>query len=90
MSDCYCCIGVLGAVCGVPQNKMKGRGIFGEQDFNSDELLTIQQDYKFPKILLGSIYSDEEDFNKITEKLANFNDGGKSFKWIASWIDKNL
>lgn len=28
--------------------------------------------------------------NDLTEKLANMNDDGKSFKKIANWIEKNL
>lgn len=50
---------------------------------NSDKDSPLSRREYIPEVLRKNI--------SLQEKLSNFNDtGGKSFKWISNWIDKNL
>jgi hypothetical protein len=69
----YCCLGVLGKICGNTDYSMSNWGTLNESHVN------------IPKTLVGSI---EE--NPLVAKLTLFNDEGKSFKWIASYIERYL
>ena len=72
----FCCLGVAIDVL------VEGDWQLGD----SDRLYKFGGDFLFPtdqvldKIGLSS---------GISAKLAEFNDNGKSFKWIASWIERN-
>lgn len=46
--------------------------------------LTEIENNKIPKLIQG----DKE--NPVVDKLTEFNDNGKSFKWIASYIERYL
>ena len=39
--------------------------------------------------LLGSLAKDDSAADELQIQLAKFNDAGKSFKWIASWIERS-
>jgi hypothetical protein len=75
----YCCLGVLGKVCGVSDDSMLGLGFLDE--------ITVEN--KLPKFAVQPI-RDEDDKQTIVEKLADMNDNGRSFKQIAAYIDRYL
>lgn len=71
----YCCLGVA---CKIAHPKLNlGNAEVIELD-NSD--IT-----KVPDILKGTAHN-----NKVVNRLATMNDNGKSFKYIASYIEKYL
>jgi len=69
----YCCLGVLGKVCGNEDIDLLHQGTLNE--FHK----------RIPKLVMGPI---EE--NDLVKKLTKFNDCGKSFKWIAAYIERYL
>lgn len=82
----YCCLGVLACVAGVPPEKILERG----------DLTSIGRND-----LLGSWDGNEEnpeDFDKevksthttVQRKLAAMNDNGRTFRQIASYIEKHI
>lgn len=80
--DQYCCLGVAAELCKVKH--------FGQNGWLSDANVLI----KPPKLLIEDGEQDITDIDRknitIPEKLAYFNDQGKSFKWIASYIERWL
>jgi len=80
-NESMCCLGVAELICG-----------------NSLEILDqvnmpreLESDSKVPKCLVQQDYIyPEEKYLTIPGKLANFNDSGKSFKSIASYIERYL
>jgi hypothetical protein len=72
----FCCLGVAGDVCKIPLKDMNKVGTFWY----------YKQKNKIPLILFGNITKD----NMVVCKLTNMNDDGKSFKRIATWIEKYL
>lgn len=80
----FCCLGILGKVCNIPELSMKDTGM--------PYYLSERQQKKLPK--WARVSNKSEDANdptfKLFEKLADYNDGGKSFKWIASYIERYL
>jgi hypothetical protein len=85
--DGYCCLGVGAIVCGVPKHKLLNIGLLNNK-YNSD----LVKEYKIPKQIVGESDPYDEDYNIIVDKLSTFNDTdeGKSFKWIASYIERYL
>ena len=74
----YCCLGVLGAVCGVLPEAMDGQSF-----------LTKHLDIH-PVLLTDEEKMWDEGGSSVQYKLSGMNDNGWSFKRIAKWIEKNL
>lgn len=74
----YCCLGVLGAICGIPYEAMAGSAYLSSIGVGRDDLLG-------PAHL-----NEDESKDSIQIKLAKMNDKGKSFKYIASYIERYL
>ncbi len=71
----YCCLGVLGKVCGLSDEAMNGKKTFLGLDYFTE----------IPEVIrsLGR--------PSLSGKLINMNDAnGKSFNEIADWIESNL
>lgn len=93
-----CCIGVAAIVCGISEGDIEERSLLSEDEYSYMKLADIKE--KVPLLLIGNAASDSEDFNPLVKKLTLFNDGGhinggkwkekKSFKWIASYIERYL
>lgn len=78
----YCCLGVACDIVGAKSITDKGFIRTGSD---------IRGITKVPKLLIGSDYGYEDDYNPIVEKLATMNDlTGSSFKEIANYIEKHL
>jgi hypothetical protein len=76
----YCCLGVAGAICGIPKAKLNGVGFL-------DTVSTVKklaEKNKIPTILINS----EDD--ALPTHLAEMNDGLNSFKKIAAYIERYL
>lgn len=77
-NNSYCCLGVACKVAGIRNSRI-------------DQIATIPVGMKdIPEMLQGA----SED-NKLVEKLTTWNDGNlfqprRSFKWIASYIERYL
>ncbi len=84
----FCCLGVVGSICGIDKNNLDRKYFFSEGTSNA--LSLIKNNKKFPILLTGNGNDDNEEYNIVVEKLAHFNDKGKSFKWIASYIKRYL
>lgn len=76
ISSTYCCLGVAGEICGVKMSE-KGKGFLTNYSFPDI--------HKIPKSIQGVPAN-----NSLVKKLANMNDEGKSFKYIASYIERYL
>lgn len=73
--DNFCCIGVAEVIC-------------GNELFNIDRRSVLnKKESKLPKQFYNK---DDNDVSIMTNNLINFNDSGKSFKWIASYIERYL
>lgn len=81
--DKYCCLGVAGDLCSV---EMEYETVFSQTQFGMKEI----EIRNLPKLLRGSTWETEKDFNPTVMKLTEYNDNGKSFKWIASYIERYL
>jgi hypothetical protein len=73
----YCCLGVAANICGVGKDKLNKRSYIEDK-----VAILADKTKKLPKILYGQ--------KELPEKLANFNDKGKSFRWIAAYIERYL
>lgn len=87
-SDCsepptYCCLGVLGALCGVSLDDLSGQQTLDEIDL---AVLGPWGNIDDPSVNP----SDPATLTTTQRKLAVMNDGGSSFKQIADWIEVNL
>lgn len=80
--DGYCCLGVAGSICGVPDKTLIGFCFLYPDKFNNTKGL--------PKLIIGGNSKSEVDYSPVAEKLSTYNDSGKSFKWIASYIERYL
>lgn len=83
--DTYCCLGVVGAICGVPLREMNGIPML---DSLMEEGKRISTNYDIPRQ-----FTDRDAANGITPvgALVDLNDNqSKSFNQIADWIDINL
>lgn len=74
----FCCLGVAIDVLVEGDWKPNGNDYINRYTFDGDSQHLTNKTLN--KIGLSS---------DIAEKLAGFNDDGKSFKWIASWIERN-
>lgn len=84
----FCCLGVAANICGIGKNTLRNKGLIAK--FNQELLELAIKNKKYPKLLMGSSYKSDKDYNYIVHKLVTFNDNGKSFKWIASYIERYL
>ena len=93
----YCCLGVLGHVCSVPNELMKFKLVFFVDPVVDKRSAINYFDKKtfdnlnIPLEVIGSSSS-----NKLVNELAHMNDGiglwfdnKQSFEQIADWIEKN-
>jgi hypothetical protein len=80
----FCCLGVLGDVCGVSLSTMYGIGYLSLALFDRGGELSDGE--------LSTLMVDRFGIKRSTEKkLANMNDGeGKNFRQIAAYISRNL
>ena len=86
LDGAYCCLGVAGHICGISNKSMTDKSYFQKNDFTTQTLKSYGN--KLPKILIT--VSPFIEVGGVIWKLANMNDGAKSFKQIATWIEKNL
>lgn len=78
--DTFCCLGVAGHICGMPKSVLSG------YSFLNNAIHSIEAGkYNIPNILLHDTM-----YPKMVSKLSSFNDNGKSFNWIAAYIDRYL
>ena len=91
----FCCLGVLGAVCGIELTDLERRGSLRdtrrEQCGLSDAYGAPYNDEMEPLKIVLSV-KDEETGEKVKTEfrdLAEANDNGASFETIATWIEKN-
>lgn len=70
----YCCLGVAASICGVPDSDLEG----------GDFIMLSNKPAGYPDELTWKHESS------LWEKLSDYNDNGKSFKWIASYIERYL
>lgn len=80
----YCCLGVAGAICGVPKERMDFAGLLTEDH------IPFQEVKKIPKLLRGENSKEDPNYNELVKILTEMNDKGKSFKYIASYIERYL
>ena len=76
--DSFCCLGVLCDVAGIDRDDIRGLGMP-----TREQAKVIGMPYAGP-------HDDYEARKSIIGRLAKFNDDGKSFKWIASYIERYL
>lgn len=74
----YCCLGVACRVAGYNNGHIKRSSV---EEINKNAYIS-NEFKKIPKILKGG--------NSLTKKLADMNDSGRSFKYIASYIERYL
>lgn len=84
--NCYCCLGVAGKICGIDNDELEDWVLYN----NDSAIHKLAIKKKVPKLLLGDNSKGCEDYNPIVEKLTSYNDSGKSFKWIAAYIERYL
>lgn len=77
----HCCLGVACEIVGY-------KDIDGKPFITKDEFLSTTKD--IPSLLKGSGIKGEKEYNKLVGKLATMNDKGKSFNYIASYIERYL
>lgn len=83
VNNTHCCLGVACAISNIPKDELEFQNFIysGIVRFNAETLNASD------KAALNALSKEQA----LQDKLANFNDGNKlSFKWIASWIEKNL
>lgn len=82
----YCCLGLAGVVCEVGKKHLRNRGFLTMVKHIKN---TDKRNIAFNKIRtrIPKALRDDED---LQTDLATMNDGGKSFKEIAKYIQKNL
>lgn len=80
----YCCLAVAGSICGIPDKVLANKGFLSSNGIDPKILS------KLPKCIIGASCE-----NELVNKLVSHNDGlngktKKSFKWIASYIERYL
>lgn len=82
----YCCLGVA---CEITKNPIREYDDSWITKYNN-------KNGKIPKLLVGKGDHSVDDNGDIlpegviTQKLSGMNDGGRSFKYIAKWIERYL
>lgn len=80
----HCCLGVACAISGIDDGDI-------ENDSHITPELITRHKHKLSESdrqgLAKLVFEDESD---LANKLAGFNDNGKSFNWIAGYIDRYL
>jgi len=80
----YCCLGVACKIAN-PNMRLTGKGLISKGNFPK----SINK-IEVPDIIKGEVDKYSKDYNPIVNKLATYNDNGKSFNWIASYIERYL
>lgn len=81
----YCCLGVACNLAGIPDKEISNYAMpFDLLANNKKEFNKLSNFFR-----QNSESKDTQEKNILT-KLAGFNDEGKSFKWIASYIERYL
>lgn len=70
----YCCLGVAASLCDVADSDLEG----------GDFIMLSNKPAGYPDELTWRHPS------RLWERLSDYNDNGKSFKWIASYIERYL
>lgn len=78
-TNSYCCLGLAGHVCGIPDEKILG-GYFLEENAPKE----------YPPQLIVQQYSKIPFQTGLGEILYGMNDSGKTFSEIADYIETNL
>lgn len=83
----YCCLGLLGKLCGIDNNALENNPYIQENNFYIEEIENfIKMGYP-EELVTTSHWMDK----KLPNHLANMNDDGEaSFKEIAFWIRENV
>jgi len=80
----YCCLGVACKLQGIPESEMKyDDALPSDLDYDSKQAI-------HPFFLQNDLHGELDANDTIIMKLVNFNDQGRSFKWIASYIERYL
>lgn len=77
----HCCLGVACEIAGSKRNKIMDQGLI-EGDIAKNKFI--------PKLIKGNIEDSSPNYNPIVKKLTEMNDNDKSFKYIASYIERYL
>lgn len=89
-SDTLCCLAVAGVICGLQKESMSNVDIlvidkWWDSTLNPTKVSASKEakDLGYPIMLMGG-------GSDYAQKLAEMNDGGKSFSEIADYIEANL
>lgn len=74
----YCCLGVACQIADV--KRISGRGWIGYKDSHF-----ARPNKKIPPLLIGDCNE-----NKFVQQVSSMNDNGKTFTYIANFIEKNV
>jgi len=83
----YCCLGLAGAICGIPIEMMDGIGMVSDWDGGEgrhQELYEMALQKGYPIELID----DVDGSNKFSHHLASMNDDGSTFDDIADYIEE--
>lgn len=80
--DSFCCLGVACHISGAGKKSIDSCGTIRKG-------VGIKNISKIPNMLKLSAKLSQID-NPVVDRLINLNDKGKSFKWIASYIERYL
>ncbi len=83
-SNTYCCLGVACHIIGIKKSTISHKCLLNLDNLSRKVL------HKLPEAIIGSDNSNSDEYNEIVSKLVTYNDKGKSFKWIASYISRYL
>lgn len=89
----YCCLGVAGAICGIPDEEMnitffRERSPLNTGFFPAD--LAIKMGYPEELLLTEGQDCCGSSSNCLAKKLSILNDNDESFLEIANWIETNI
>lgn len=80
----FCCLGVA---CRIVHPKLKLTNI---SFISKEKFSTRIKSIKVPEILKGYNEEGESEYSVIVDKLTKMNDNGRSFKYIAKWVERYL
>lgn len=82
-NDSYCCMGVLGVICGMDKNELAQKDMFYVPNYRKDDR-TIDSD------LIPDIMKYRTMGAGIPTKPVTLNDEGSPFSEIADYIEQNI
>lgn len=88
-SSGYCCLGVLGRVCGLTEKELDNKYWLRLHDVHVEAIdhyfEEVENLINIPKEVIGADFD-----NMLVEELSRMNDNNKSFIDIADWIEDNI